>query len=137
MLEDVKVNWKLYIKIFIPPLVVLTIQAILLINNAYDRIPWVDIPMHFFGGVSIGVSYYLLLKYWEQKRFIEEQPIWFTFTYILSLIAFTAVVWEFHEYALDYYFGATTQPSNADTMGDLFLGLLGGAISFPFMRKQQ
>jgi hypothetical protein len=47
---------------------------------------------------------------------------------ILGLTSLAAVVWEFAEFVADQKFGAHTQPGLEDTLLDLFLGLLGGAV---------
>ena len=48
-------------------------------------------------------------------------------------VSFVAVLWEFHEFLLDYFFHTAIQSSVADTMGDLFFGLVGGFIASIYM----
>ncbi len=47
---------------------------------------------------------------------------------ILGLTCLAAVVWEFTEFLVEQWFGIHTQPSLADTLLDLLMGLLGGAV---------
>jgi len=119
------------ISIFLFPLAILAVHLILSWFELYDRLSWVDIPMHLFGGVSIGVAYALL----SRRLGIPLQGL-MLLAFIVSLVGLTAVVWELHEFALDALLGWSTQPSVADTMGDLFLGLLGGiAGSLPLILR--
>ncbi|MFA7662971.1 MAG: hypothetical protein WCX88_03595 [Patescibacteria group bacterium] len=91
--------------------------------NIYTIFPAFDIPMHFLGGLSIGVSAIILLNIFKSKI---TTPKWFLFLWIISLTVMIAVLWEFAEFTADYFFQTQMQLSLADTMGDLLMGMLGG-----------
>lgn len=96
--------------------------------NIYSRFPEFDIPMHFVGGVAI--AYFFGGCYQAAaKRELLGQPAAVMFPpMILGLTCLAAVVWEFAEFLVEQWFGIRTQPSLADTLLDLLMGLLGGAI---------
>ncbi len=118
------------LKLFAFPIAVLAVHLILSALELYETAPWVDVPMHFFGGASIGIAYTLLLR-----RLAPFSPA-ILLLFAVSLVGLTAVLWELHEFLLDTFLQWSTQPSVADTMEDLFLGLLGGlAGSLPFILR--
>jgi len=55
----------------------------------------------------------------------------------LSFVALVGVLWEFYEFILDFFNGNTGifQGTSADTMKDLFFGLLGGTTAFAVFYK--
>lgn len=114
------------IKIFSFPIFILVVHGIISTFEGYDRVGWIDIPMHFFGGVSIGISYLLLTRHLRQSGHVGQMHAVAEFLFVVSVVAATAVAWEWHEFLLDYFFNSTTQPGLADTMADLFLGITGG-----------
>jgi hypothetical protein len=109
-------------RIVIWPIIVLCLHIIATLLGWYDYIVWLDTPMHFLGGASIALSAYYLAK---------DTGIDLPLTYFLLLLigtsAFAAVLWEFMEFGGDYYFGSVMQPSQPDTMKDLFMGIIGAA----------
>ena len=117
-------------KIFLFPLLVLVTHIILTYGfNIYSIAEWFDIPMHFIGGISMGASYTLfLLMIQKDNQLGKVNPVFFVI-FVISLSAATAVTWEFLEFSSDYLFHTHMQPSLADTIGDLFLGILGGTMS--------
>lgn len=118
------------IRIFwLPGAVFLLDQIALLTFASYDRYPWLDIPMHFIGGSAIGYSYVMLLNLFESRGAMGPMRRSVRILFIVSLVALTAVVWEWHEFIRDAVFGQKTQLGEADTMGDFFMGLLGGLAS--------
>ncbi|MGD9276560.1 MAG: hypothetical protein PVJ67_05285 [Candidatus Pacearchaeota archaeon] len=92
--------------------------------------PWVDIPMHFFGGFTIGFSFVLLFNFFEEENLIElKNKILFVFI-IVSIVGFIAVLWEFYEFLLAF-FGIVEMQTWTDTLSDLLIGIFGGfCISF-------
>src|SRR3989338_4762594 len=94
----------------------------------YGVFPWIDIPMHFLGGVAIAFTmvhlYFLLCEY---KPGIKLPALIFGFN-IVAIVTFVAVGWELLEFAGDQLLGTRMQLSLPDTMGDLLLGMLGGLL---------
>lgn len=101
--------------------------------NISDIYPWIDIPLHFLGGVSIAYMSILFLKDFELKGTIYRRNKLFFILIVVSLVGFAAVLWEFWEYYFSWTVGWIYIYSLEDTLGDLFFGLLGGfagAIAF-------
>ena len=118
------------LKAFILPTMILALHGLLSITNIYETIPWIDTPMHFFGGETIGISYMLLLLLLHKKghRGNINNGL-FIIAFAIGMVALTIVIWEFLEFSSDTIFGTNTQKSVMDTIKDLFLGLSGGTIS--------
>lgn len=111
------------------PVLVFSIHLVVLWGfDFYRHFPDFDIPMHFIGGAAIahffGISYRTAasLKLLGEPSAVVFPPM------ILGLTSLAAVVWEFAEFIADRQFGTMTQPGLADTLLDLLMGLLGGAV---------
>ncbi|MEK6955636.1 MAG: hypothetical protein AABW52_03175 [Nanoarchaeota archaeon] len=118
------------LKIFILPITILILNSISSnVFNMYNLYEWFDIPMHFFGGVTIGIAYTLFIKLIERNNFLKTENKLLFFFIVISMIGLTTVIWEFLEFSLDQLFGTIMQPSLKDTMADLFLGITGGSLS--------
>jgi len=129
--KSIQTGKKLIISIF-PPVIVYAVNLILangFRQNYYDVYSWLDIPVHFAGGMSIALFFHLLLNTYPQEKKIINK-----FSPILQIISsvffvcFIAVIWEFYEFIVDYIFGTINQAGVSDTMGDLFFGVLGGFV---------
>ncbi|MFH1607575.1 MAG: hypothetical protein ABIA78_00395 [archaeon] len=94
--------------------------------GVYDVFPWVDIPMHFLGGVAVGYMFFLFIRLFREKGFIRiENRILFIIV-IVALVSLIAVLWEFYEFIMVSYFGFPWQEEIGNTMLDLFMGMCGG-----------
>src|SRR3989344_4068728 len=112
---------------FIFPVLVLTFHVIIMLfTNAYRFFPWFDIPMHVLGGISVGCTFVFILRYIEKETPVRLGNLKFVF--IISLVALTAVLWEFFEFSLGFFTGISFQGNLEDTLADLFLGLAGGTF---------
>ncbi len=98
-----------------------------LLNNLYWLISWIDIPMHFLGGLWVAMFFGYL-----NQKFFRLPSFWMAALITLSFVALIGVAWEFFEFSLDKIFThaklGTFQGDLTDTMGDLFFGLFGGLI---------
>jgi uncharacterized membrane protein YjdF len=115
------------------------------LSNAFDvygRFPNFDVPMHYAGGFAAGMLAVAVHHETSGKEYLRRIPWYYHAGFILGTVALIAVAWEFHEFVLDWLHGqqgnvfVRMQPSIADTMGDMGLGLLGGASAFFAFRKQ-
>jgi hypothetical protein len=87
----------------------------------YWHFPWLDICMHFFGGVIVALGFFTL----SDLRLYSSSFL--TLTRILLLVFFVAGTWEVFE----LYAGIPIEDDYIqDTIIDLCMGLLGGAIGF-------
>ena len=125
---------KTTLKILAAPIIVLLVHFIIVPFNTYAIYPWIDVPMHFIGGLSIGIATLTAINIFQKKEFIPKFHNFFLFIIIISVVSLTAVSWEFFEFMLDFISPIKFQDSLKDTMFDLFLGLVGGMSSYS-MRK--
>jgi len=110
--------------------------------DVYGRFPWFDIPMHFAGGLAVGMLGISL----QQRAMTPKQgrglPGWYRGLFVIGVVMTVAVVWEWHEFVQDWlHYGRTDwtlmQPTSADTMKDLLMGFLGGLTAIGvFLRKE-
>lgn len=118
------------IKSFYPPFLLYTFQYFMVVFfDLYRTWPPFDIPMHFLGGVTMGITGYFLLQIAREEKWLKiESKLVFLFV-VVCFVSLMATLWEFYEFVMDYYFHTVNQPSIADTMGDMFLGLSGGLVA--------
>jgi len=116
-------------KLLIFPFLVYLLNYLLLTftRAAYWSFP-IDTPMHALGGFSIAYGALHALRLSEKKNKMAIKNTLTKVFVILATVVFAAVVWEFYEFLHDYFFGTLYQAGNADTMKDLFMGLLGGLL---------
>lgn len=121
---------------FFPILVFLLHAAAMIFLDVYRYFPSFDIPMHFLGGLVIAISLSLLLNEFQKNKYIGKLKPLARITIVVCGTVTIAVLWEFHEFLLDQWLGTATQAGIADTMGDLALGMLGGAVGAVLKMKQ-
>lgn len=108
------------------------VYVLSIIRDWYFLFPWLDIPLHLLGGLFIG-----LLAIWLSGRlfvFFGEWSRLQKFLLVLGVVCLVGVFWEFFEFGLDWLYtigivGFKSQLSVADTIGDLFLDILGGLFA--------
>jgi hypothetical protein len=107
------------------PLFVLMIHLIAFSVQLYETYPTIDIPMHFFGGVSI--SYFLSNAFVAASLVTTGAPPNRLLESVLIVTATctVAVFWEFFEFVLSWALSIDLQGSLADTTKDLFFGMTG------------
>jgi hypothetical protein len=107
------------------PSFVFMIHVIALSFQLYKTYPPIDIPMHFFGGLSM--AYFLHKAFVAASLITTGAP---PNRLLESLLIFTAtcmvaVFWEFIEFVLSWALSTDLQGSLADTTKDLLLGMIG------------
>ena len=116
---------------------ILFIHALATVNFWYWRFPWFDIPMHFFGGFWVAMAF----LYFDPKieilkinglKFLTDAAA------VLAFVALIGIFWEFFEFISDFLIESKRsglfQAGAADTLGDLFFDLVGGASLFVFYK---
>lgn len=116
-------------KIAFFPLAVLVIHILVTMLGLYEGYWWMDIPLHFIGGIAIGFSTYYLLEDFEKRNLLIIHSKLLKILLIISVTALTAVAWEVMEYFTDFYGFTVMQASIMDTMKDLSMGIIGGTIA--------
>jgi hypothetical protein len=120
---------------YIPALITLVAVAVFHNFGAYLRLyfvfPWYDIPMHFLGGLWVGLT-----SVWALEVFFGECRYSFvrSLMWVLSAVLCFAVIWEMFE-----FFGGINNAQTVTAMGltfwadstkDICMGLLGGIVAF-------
>jgi hypothetical protein len=118
--------------IFWPPIIVFSFHVFLVrVLHVYDFYPWLDIPMHYLGGLSMAYSLFAGQAALQSSRVISrlDQPV--ERVLVFTSVATIAVFWEFAEFLLDRTLGTELQISLSNTMQDLLMGILGaGTLVF-------
>lgn len=90
---------------------------------------WLDIPMHFLGGVTVALGYMVFLGL--SPKLAKK---YFTVNYTLSFVLLVAVAWEVFEVAAGIL---TLEESNyvGDTTLDIIVGVIGGVSGYLVGRR--
>jgi hypothetical protein len=94
-------------------------------NHYFYYYEWLDIPMHIAGGFLIGLIFSFILSVLEDRKIYILR----TRDKIMDLFLFVLVIgigWEVLELTSNFTFEASR--SLGDTLGDLLMDLVGGAI---------
>lgn len=93
----------------------------------YFSVWYFDMPMHFWGGVSVGLmAVWLFLK--RNIVFSIKNILW-----LLSLVFVVGFLWEIFEVIFNNMIAGTSFDL-LDTISDLFFDLLGGMSAFLFFK---
>lgn len=124
--------------------------VLVLIFHAFGMLGWYeawhyyDVPMHFAGGVAMGV---LALALWDanvKSVTLRGKSAWpkrlFFALCVLGFVALIGIAWEWFEFLFDQFAQVRAawglaQASILDTMSDLFFDLLGGLVVVLLRRK--
>lgn len=118
---------------------VLCMLVLLFLNDVAMRLylfmeyPWFDIPLHFFGGFSVGLASIGLIRMVYRSKRYERSP---QLLYIIVLTLFVGAGWEYVEYYMDasVAFGGNFW---FDTVKDLLMDTLGGILSYICFHPQK
>jgi hypothetical protein len=89
----------------------------------YFKYPWIDLPLHFLGGVIVSLFFII---YFEKS--LKKLSLFSLFLFLLSFVALIGIFWEFFEWIVDKTIYPLNQPTVNDTLGDLAMDLLGGFL---------
>ena len=116
------------------PLSVIGFYLFGLAFHLFDLYPSLDIPTHFFGGVAITYFYRSAIR--NSQTFLGEIPFPIQVIFAFTCTGTTIIFWEFYENALDFAFHAHNVLGLADTIKDMFFGLLGALVLTMFYRRR-
>jgi hypothetical protein len=122
---------------FALPALLFCLHLVMVFLGLYKAHPWIDIPMHVLGGVFIAYSFSLAVTYFQQRKILSELNVLSGCVFLFALTSLATVIWEFGEFTLDSLFDTVAQASLADTMLDMFLGLVGGAALIVFLTRAE
>lgn len=89
----------------------------------------IDTLSHFLGGLAIAYSADYALALIEKKKWIVIKKNILRACIIVLTVTTIAVVWEFYEFTYDQIlWGNFMQPSVADTIKDLCMGVIGAMV---------
>lgn len=99
---------------------------------------WYDVIAHFLGGVWVASAVFVLKKRFGLEFFGEYAGA-ALFIAVLGIVVLAGTLWEFSEFVLDRYvfrLGFTLLPNVfEDTLSDLFMDIVGGALAFWLYRR--
>lgn len=96
--------------------------------RASRHVPWIDMPMHFFGGVAIAYFFYRSFGLPDAQPVVGALST--TARKLLSMggVCASVVLWEFAEWVTDSLGWTGAQVGLDDTLLDMLLGMVGGAV---------
>jgi len=100
--------------------------------QAYDHVPWLDIPMHFFGGVAMAFFLAASLDDSAAPTVLGNLNPFGNFLLALSAVGAITGIWEFAEWSTDSLGWTSAQLGLDDTLLDMFLGMAGGLLYLLF-----
>lgn len=116
-----------------PPMTVLALQ-LLRMAALPERLDF-DPYAHFLGGASIAWGALILIRRWRARKILSAGiPFWLMACAVWGVVALAGVFWEFYEFGSDILWGWNAQINLSDTMGDLFVDLVGGAFYLVYFR---
>lgn len=116
------------------PLSVIGLYLMGLVFGVYDRYPYMDIPTHFLGGVAITYFYRSAIR--NSQALFGEIPLPIQVLFAFTATGTTIILWEFYEVILDFLFQAHNVLGLADTIKDMFVGLMGALVLTIFYRRR-
>lgn len=102
--------------------------------NAYSQFPWLDIPMHFVGGIAIAYFFHRASITASERGIIGPYHPVTHGVLVVSLTCVAAVVWEFAEFVADCFLDTYAQLGLRDTLADMLLGICGGIVLLGLVR---
>ena len=113
------------------PIIIIIFGLHILLSKTVDMyalFPWIDIPMHFVGGMTMTTTLIMLYKALQHINVIPQMHVAITKLFLFTAISTITIFWEFAEFSTDVFFGTHAQVSIPDTMKDMFLGMMGGLL---------
>lgn len=102
-------------------------ELFLVPNDMYYIIPWLDIPMHIWGGFLFGCLYIFYFNFKNSDKLFSYFNL--KLTHVLAFVLLIGLIWEVYEYANDLV-SYREWRGVIDTIKDLFDDMLGGAIAY-------
>lgn len=112
--------------------VIAVIHGVATLYSWYWIYTWIDIPMHFIGGVWVALLFFWIFQM-RNDVYLETIPTWLSAAIVIGFTLLLGVLWEFFEFSYDFFvaqkgFAELAQQGLTDTIGDLAMDFLGGAM---------
>ena len=115
------------------PLCILGIYSFGLAFHIYKSYPWIDIPTHFLGGVTITYFYRSAVR--NSQKILGAIPHLIQILFAFTATGTTTILWEFYENLADHFLHTHMVRGLEDTITDLLTGLMGALILSLFYRR--
>lgn len=97
--------------------------------HLYARVPGIDVPMHFAGGVAMAYFVHVTSRNGSRCGVLGSYHPLTHAGLVFGLTCAAAMVWEFAEFLSDRYLGTHAQGNDLeDTLADMLLGMLGAIV---------
>lgn len=137
---------------FFSIVLVMAVHVFALATGIYSKMPWFDVPMHFFGGYAmalLGLACYGWLRSFvdikpkSTQKLSALAPMLIEMVFVVGFVMIIGVAWEWYEFLFDQFVGffvenfGVAQISLADTMDDLFNDLVGALTAWMLWRSRE
>ena len=116
------------------PLSVVVFYSLGLALHLFKMFPFIDMPTHFMGGVTITYFYRVAIR--NSQKFLGDIPAPLQILLAFTATGTTTVLWEFYENLMDHFFGFQMVRGLEDTIVDLAMGLSGALVLSVLHRKR-
>src|SRR5215208_7171024 len=116
------------------PLSIFGIYLMGLAFHIFKLFPFMDMPVHFLGGVGITYFYRSAIKH--SQKTLGEIPFPVQVLLAFTCTGTTTVLWEFYENFADAFLGTHMVRGLQDTLIDLLMGLSGALVLSLFYRRR-
>jgi hypothetical protein len=105
-----------------------------LMIDLFDRYPYLDMPVHFMGGVVI--TYFYRSAIHNSQKILGEIPLPIQVLFAFTCTGTTTVLWEFYENFADRFLNTQMVRGLEDTIVDLLVGVAGALLLSVFYRRR-
>ena len=116
------------------PLSVVGFYSLGLALHLFKMFPFIDMPTHFMGGVTITYFYRVAIR--NSQKFLGDIPLSVQILLAFTATGTTTVLWEFYENLMDHFLGFQMVRGLEDTIVDLTMGLSGALVLSLLYRKK-
>lgn len=82
------------------------------------------------------ITYFFRVAIRHSQKLVGEIPFPIQILFAITCTGTTAILWEFYENILDFFFDTGMVRGVEDTIVDLFVGLLGALVLSLFYRRR-
>ena len=106
-------------------------ELLLVPNDMYYIIPWLDIPMHIWGGFLFGLLFIFYADYKNRDKLFYKHNILHIFAFVFII----GIAWELYEYINDVV-NYRDWRGILDTVKDLFDDILGSFLAYIIFKNK-